>query len=89
MKFRMSHAIHEKICKIPLCRNKKRPSPHPAKIFRSAARKTCLEKTFFAHIATDISPVFRPQTHKYPSKRRLTENISEITKISRQMQQKD
>lgn len=89
MKFRMSHAIHEKICKIPLCRNKKRPSPHAAKIFRSAARKTCLGKTFFAHIATDISPVFRPQTHKYPSKRRLTENISEITKISRQMQQKD
>jgi len=85
----MSHAIHEKICKIPLCRNKKRPSPHAAKIFRSAARKTCLGKTFFAHIATDIFPVFRPQTHKYPSKRRLTENISEITKISRQMQQKD
>lgn len=79
----------KKYAKSPFAATKKRPSPHAAKIFRSAARKTCLGKTFFAHIATDISPVFHPQTHKYPSKRRLTENISEITKISRQMQQKD
>ena len=79
----------KKYAKSHFAATKKRPSPHASKIFRSAARKTCLGKTFFAHIATDISPVFRPQTHKYPSKRRLTENISEITKISRQMQQKD
>lgn len=79
----------KKYAKSPFAATKNVPLCTRRKSFGLRHGKHASEKRFFAHIATDISPVFRPQTHKYPSKRRLTENISEITKISRQMQQKD
>lgn len=88
-KIRISRAAHEKTY-ITACFAETRTfSPHTAEIIRFTTLKTYPVETFISRIAPDIFPVFRLQTHKYPSKCRLAENISEITKNSRQMQQKE